>query len=274
MVGRFERQATYVVLFVVSFLAAYPLIAIVLIAFNPPGTAVVGMQFPSHPTLDAFTTAWTVGRFGQALVSSTIVAVPVVSISVFLSILTGYAFGTMKFAGSGILLYVILLGILFPYEALIIPLYYDMRAVGLTDTYLALILPQIGFSVAFGTLWMRSFFQASPRALVESARIDGAGTWSTLWGVLVPLARPSILTLAVLVFMNTWNEFLLALVLIQNDSMRTAPVALAFFSGGQHTNDPVLIAAAAVLVAAPVVIVYAFLQRQFLRGLLEGAIVG
>jgi raffinose/stachyose/melibiose transport system permease protein len=274
MVSRYERWATYVVLFVVSLIAVFPLIAVLLLAFNPPGTPVAGLQIPTHFTLDAFVTAWTTGHFGQALISSTIVAAPVVVVSVFLSILTGYAFGTMKFPGSGVLLYVMLLGILFPYEALVIPLYYDMRAVGLTDTYVGLILPQIGFSVAFGTLWMRGFFEASPRALVESARIDGAGTWSTLWSILVPLGRPWILTLAVLVFMNTWNEFLLSLVLIQSDSMRTAPVVLAMFSGGQHTNDPVLIAAAAVIVAAPVVIVYAILQRQFLRGLLEGAIVG
>lgn len=274
MVSRHERWATYAILLAASIVAVYPLVAIGLLAFNEPGTPVVGLQIPSPFTLDAFARAWSVGHFDQALVSSAIVAVPVVIVSVALSILTGYAFGTMKFAGSGVLLYVILLGILFPYEALIIPLYYDMRQFGLTDTYAALILPQIGFAVSLGTLWMRGFFAETPRALIESARIDGAGTWSTLWSILVPLARPSILTLAVLVFMNTWNEFLLALVLIQSDSMRTAPVTLALFTGGQHTNDPVLIAAAAVIVAAPVVIVYAILQRQFLRGLLEGATVG
>jgi raffinose/stachyose/melibiose transport system permease protein len=274
MFTRSERFWTYVVLFGFSVLAVYPLLSILLLALNEPGSAVSGIAIPTHLSIDAFVAAWTQGDFGAALASSTIVAVPVVVISLVLSIFTGYAFGTMRFVGSGALFYVLLVGILFPYEALIAPLYYDFRAVGLTNNYLALILPQIGFSVSFGTVWMRGFFRSSPRALIEAARVDGAGSWTILWRVLAPLARPSILTLAVLVFMNTWNEFLLALVLIQNDSMRTAPVVLAFFSGGQHIRDPILIGAAAVLVAAPVVIVYSLLQRQFLRGLLEGAISG
>jgi raffinose/stachyose/melibiose transport system permease protein len=274
MSSRAERLLTYLFLGAFSLIAVYPLLSILLLALNEPGSAVSGIAIPSHVTVDAFVTAWTQGRFGDAIASSTIVAVPVVIVSLVLSIFTGYAFGTMKFAGSSALFYLFLIGIIFPYEALITPLYYDLRAVGLTDNYLALILPQIGFSVSFGTLWMRGFFRSSPRALIESARVDGAGSWVTLWRVLVPLARPSILTLAVLVFMNTWNEFLLALVLIQNDSMRTAPVVLAFFAGGQYVQDPILIGAAAVMVAAPVVVVYALLQRQFLRGLLAGATTG
>lgn len=274
MFGRGERFWTYVILFGFSALAVYPLLSILLLALNEPGSAVSGIAIPQPPSLDGFVTAWTQGDFSDALASSTIVAVPVVTISLVLSIFTGYAFGTMRFAGSGVLFYLLLAGILFPYEALITPLYYDFRAVGLTNNYLALILPQIGFSVSFGTVWMRGFFRSSPRALIEAARMDGAGTWTILWRVLAPLARPSILTLAVIVFMNTWNEFLLALVLIQNDTMRTAPVVLAFFAGGQHIRDPILIGAAAVLVAAPVVVVYSLLQRQFLRGLLEGALSG
>ena len=123
----------------------------------------------------------------------------------------------MRFRGSQILFYVFLLGLMVPIEAMIVPLYYDLRDLGLADTYWALILPQIGASVAFGTFWMRAFFRGVPRSLVEAARIDGASSWFTLWRVLLPLARPAVLTMTVLLFMWTWNEFLLALVMVSDE---------------------------------------------------------
>ena len=190
-----------------------------------------------------------------------------------LSILSGYAFGLMRFRGSTVLFYVFLLGLMVPEEAMIVPLYFDLRDLRLTDTYWALILPQIGLSVAFGTFWMRAFFRSTPRSLVEAARIDGASSWTTLWRVLVPFGRPAILTMMVLVFMWTWNEFLLALVMVSSENLRTAPLGLAFFQG-QHTSDLTLLAAGAVIVATPVVIVYVFLQRHFIRGMLTGAVKG
>ena len=160
-----------------------------------------------------------------------------------------------------------------PEEALIVPLYFDLRDLSLTDTYWALILPQIALSVSFGTFWMRAFCQSTPRSLVEAARIDGASSWTTLWRVLVPFGRPAILTMMVLVFMWTWNEFLLALVMVSSESKRTAPLGLAFFQG-QHSSDLTLLAAGAVIVATPVVLVYVFLQRHFIRGMLTGAVKG
>jgi raffinose/stachyose/melibiose transport system permease protein len=219
----------------------------------------------------SFSTAWSDGHFGTYLRSSVLVAVSVVAISSVLSILAGYAFGLMRFRGEQVLFYVLLLGLMVPLEATIVPLYYDLRDLGLTDTYWALILPQAGVSVAFGTFWMRAFFRSVPRSLVEAARLDGASSWSTLWRVIFPLARPAVLTMVVLVFMWTWNEFLLALVMVSDEGLRTAPLGLAFFQG-RNTTDEALLAAGALIVAAPVVLVYLFLQRHFIRGMLSGAV--
>jgi raffinose/stachyose/melibiose transport system permease protein len=120
---------------------------------------------------------------------------------------------------------------------------------------------------------MRAFFRSTPRSLIEAARIDGATSWSVLWRVLVPQARPAVLTMSVLVFTYTWNEFLLALVLVSGtQSHQTAPLGLSFFAGATRAGDPTKVAAAAVLVAAPILIVYLFLQRHFVRGMLAGAI--
>jgi len=276
--SRFERTATYSMLILFSILAIYPVLSILALALHKKTDLVTGFAFPTHPDLSSFKAAWTEGRFATGFKSSFIVAATVTVVSAVLSIGTGYAFGTMRFVGDRIVFPIILLGIIFPYEATVIPLYYDFQRVpllhfNLLNSYWALILPQIGQSVAFGTFWMRAFFRSTPRSLIEAARIDGASSWSVLWRVLVPQARPAVLTMSVLVFTYTWNEFLLALVLVSGtQSHQTAPLGLSFFAGATRAGDPTKVAAAAVLVAAPILIVYLFLQRHFVRGMLAGAI--
>jgi len=253
-----EQVLAHVVLGFFAVLAIAPVVKIVVAALGESGS---------------FSTAWSDGHFGTYLRSSVLVAVSVVAISSVLSILAGYAFGLMRFRGEQLLFYVLLLGLMVPLEATIVPLYYDLRDLGLVDTYWALILPQAASSVAFGTFWMRAFFRGVPRSLVEAARIDGASSWFTLWRVLLPLARPAVLTMTVLLFMWTWNEFLLALVMVSEEGLRTAPLGLSFFQG-RNTSNLTLLAAGAVIVATPVVIVYVFLQRHFIRGMLSGAVKG
>jgi raffinose/stachyose/melibiose transport system permease protein len=199
--------------------------------------------------------------------------VVVVAVSTVLSILGGYALGTMRFRGSKTLFYLFLLGMIIPFEAIVVPLYYDLRALHMIDTYWALILPEISGSVAFGVFWMRAFFLSAPRSLMEAARIDGASSWSILWRVLVPYGRPAILTLVVLTFSGSWNEFFLALVMTTDPQYITAPQGLSLFSGRYTTNTP-LLAAGAVIVVLPVLVVYVFTQREFIRGMLTGALKG
>ena len=234
---------------------------------------VTGFAIPDSLNFDTFSDAWNEGNLGRGLVNSLIVAGSVAVVTAVLSTLAGYAFGAMRFRGSDMLFYLLLVGLIFPYEATVIPLYYVFRDAGLTDSLWALILPQIGLSIPFGTFWMRAFFRSTPGALVEASRLDGASSFTTLWRVLLPQAWPAITTMIVLVFMWTWNEFLLALVMIQSDDLRTAPLGLALFAGANRgSQDVTLTAAAAVLVALPVVIVYIFLQRSFIRGMFAGAV--
>ena len=258
MIDRREQALAHVVLGVFALLALWPVARILALALGDPGN---------------FAVAWDEGHFGTYLRSSAIVTVAVVAIATFVSILAGYAFGQMRFRGNQVIFYLFLLGLMVPLEATVVPLYYDLRDVGMTDTYWALILPQAGLSTAFGTFWMRAFFRSVPRSLVEAARLDGSSSWVTLWRVILPLGRPAVLTMVVLVFMWTWNEFLLALVMVSDESLRTAPLGLAFFQG-RNTSDEALLAAGSVIVATPVVLVYLFLQRHFIRGMLTGAVKG
>jgi raffinose/stachyose/melibiose transport system permease protein len=276
--GRLDRVGTYAVLCGFSLIAIYPILSILFLALHRKTDLVSGLAIPTRLDLSSFEAAWTEGNFATGFKSSFIVAGAVTAVSAVLSIGTGYAFGTMRFAGDRIVFPIILLGIIFPYEATVIPLYYDLQRVpilhwDLLNTYWALILPQIGQSVAFGTFWMRAFFRSTPRSLVEAARIDGATSFGVLWRVLLPQAWPAVMTMSVLVFTYTWNEFLLALVLVSgSESHQTAPLGLSFFAGAARAGDPTKVAAAAVLVALPILFVYLFLQRHFVRGMLGGAI--
>jgi raffinose/stachyose/melibiose transport system permease protein len=272
MTSRREQSLTFTVLGVFSLIAMLPIVGILVTAVqDPAGLGSFGSFDGIH--LGNFADAWSEGNFGAYLRSSAIVTVSVVVAASLLSILSGYAFGLMRFRGANAIFYLFLLGLMVPIEAMIVPLYYDLRDLQLTNTYWALILPQIGTSVAFGTFWMRAFFRSVPHSLVEAARIDGASSWFTLWRVLLPLARPAVLTMTVLLFMWTWNEFLLALVMVSDEGLRTAPLGLSFFQGRNQTNLT-LLAAGAVIVATPVVVLYVFLQRHFIRGMLSGAVKG
>ena len=272
MIDRREQYLVHLTLGVFALIALVPIAGILLTALQAPGElASFGEPNGFHP--GNFATAWDEANFGSYMRSSAIVTAAVVVVSSVLSVLAGYAFGLMRFRGEQALFYLFLFGLMVPLEATIVPLYYDLRDLGLTDTYWALILPQVGLSVAFGTFWMRAFFRSVPRTLVEAARLDGSSSWGTLWRVVLPLARPAVLTMVVLVAMWTWNEFLLALVMVSDEGLRTAPLGLAFFQG-RNATDFQLLAAGSVIVATPVVVLFLLLQRQFIRGMLSGAVRG
>ena len=232
------------------------------------------MASPLPHSLDwaNFSAAWRQGHLGSYMRNSLIVSAAVVVAATVFATMAGFAFGTMRFRGGTALFYLFLLGLMIPEEAFVVPLFYDLRDIGLTDSYWALVLPQIAQSVSFGVFWMRAYFRSAPRSMIEAARLDGASSWTTLWRILAPMGRPAILTMMVLIFMWTWNEFLLALVMIPtSENRRTIPLGLAFFQG-QHSSDFSLLAAGSVIVAAPVVLVYVFLQRHFIAGMLSGSI--
>lgn len=273
MTASFERTLNYGLLALFSLLALAPIAGVVLTAFNHPDALISGFSFPDPFTLESFRQAWSEGGFASSLRTSATITLTTVAISTVLSVLTGYAFGTMRFRGADALFYLVLFGLLMPFEATIIPLYFDFRSLGLTDTVWGVILPSTGLSIAFGTFWMRAFFLSTPRSLLEAARIDGATSFGALVRVLLPSARPAILTMVVLVFMWTWNDFLLSLVMLSGQNILTAPLSLVFFQT-QRTTDVQLLAAASIIVAFPVLVVYVFLQRHFIRGMVSGSVKG
>lgn len=266
--SRYESVFGHAVLVVGAVIAVYPFLTILAQALTPaPGSDTTGA------TLENFIGAWTRGGFSLSLFSSAFVAIAVVVVTGIAAMLAGYALSVLRLAWRGPIMAILLIGLVLPSEARIVPLYHMMDDLGLLNTYWALILPQIASSFSLATFWMTNFFSSLPDSLAEAASIDGANSFKTLRHVHAPLGLSALTTLSCLVFLYTWNEFMLALVLVpQNPVVQTAPLSLSFFAGNERTTEPEVIAAAAVLVALPVVVAYAFLQRRFLSGLTEGAV--
>ena len=267
-----EKLIAHSIFLIGVVLVLYPFISILFLALSEPGTRVSGFTIPNAIYFDNFIKAWTKGAMGIGLYNSLIVVVFVVVLSIIFAILAAYSFENLKIYGSNLIFGILLIGLVLPYESIVISYYYSMKSLNLVNTHLSLILPQIGLSIPFSIFWLRSSFRSIPKNLSEAAMIEGAGRITILYKILLPQMTPAILTLAVLLFMWTWNEFLLALIMIQDEEMRTAPLALSYFAGNKRYGDPAITAAAAIWVAIPVLILYVFLQRKFISGMVTGAI--
>jgi raffinose/stachyose/melibiose transport system permease protein len=264
-VSRTESAITHAILVIAAVIAVFPLASVLTTSLRDRKSGALN--------LSNYSDAWTQGGFASALLASAVVAISVVLVTLAVASLAGYALAHLRIPGRKAVLGLLLVGLVLPYEVTVLPLYRMLDSWGLVDTYWALILPQVGLSVPLGVFWMRTFFAGIPEELLEAARLDGASRFGILRRVLLPIAGPALTTLATILFLFTWNEFLLALILIpQNQSAQTAPLALSFFSGAQYGAQPNITAAAAVLVALPIIVVYVLLQRRLITGLTEGAV--
>jgi raffinose/stachyose/melibiose transport system permease protein len=268
------RVLVYLILSLGVVLALAPFAVTTLASFKTTMELVQGpFQPPAVWQWQNYLTAWTDGNLDRFFLNSVVVAVLVVVPSVFLSAMTGYAFARFRFRGSGLLFGFLLLGLVVPLQALVIPLFYLLRELGLLNSYLGLILPQIAMSLSFGTLLMRQAFVAVPREIVEASIVDGASSWTTLWQILFPLARPALGTLALMLFVWTWNEFLLPLVVSIQEEYWTLPVGLLNFQAQWTSNLPI-IAAGSTIIFLPLTIVFLIFQRQLVEGITSGAVKG
>lgn len=261
----------YLLLGLFALAVLIPFASIVASAFNPPFSLIKGLQVPDPFTFDSFVNVWTTASFGRLLLTSLTVAAGVVPLAAVVSILAGFAVSHLRVFGGRFLLGLFVFGLVLPTELTVIPLYFNMRSIGLTDTLLGVILAETAAFVPFGVYWMHASFAGFPRELIEAARVDGASNVTILFRILLPLSRPAIVTMCVLLFMWSWNQFLLILILISSPANRTAPAALGFFVLA-HTRDVAGLCAATILVILPILIVYLIFQRSFISGMLQGAV--
>ncbi|MDX2097506.1 MAG: carbohydrate ABC transporter permease [Leptolyngbyaceae cyanobacterium bins.59] len=208
--------------------------------------------------------AWERGRFPLAFANSTLVALAVTAFQVFTSALAGYALARLKFAGRQLLLLIVIATLIIPFQMLVIPIFLILKWGHLINTYAALILPTA--VNGFGIFLLRQYFLTVPIELEEAAILDGANRWQILWDVMLPLARPALVTLFLFAFIGEWNDLFKPLVFTTRPELRTVQLALAEFQG-QFTNNWPLLMAAVVIATIPVVALFLVGQRQFIRGI-------
>jgi raffinose/stachyose/melibiose transport system permease protein len=250
-----------------------PFVSLFLTALHPSGTYPSGLDWPSDPQWGNFVTAFDAAHMGELLKSSTLIVAGVVPVSLLLATLAGFALGHLKMAGRRVVFLLFVLGLTLPYESIITPLYYQIRDMGLLNTRWAIILPLVGLFMPFGVFWMRAHFVTMPADISEAAHVDGANTWQQFWRIQVPLAMPAVSSLAILLFLWTWNQFLLAIVLVDDPTKRTMAGALGAFQGQWGTDIP-LLCAGSLLVLTPTFIVFLIFQRRFAAALLQGSLKG
>ncbi|MFC6713699.1 carbohydrate ABC transporter permease [Branchiibius cervicis] len=268
-----SRLPGIILIVVAGLYSVIPLISMLTAALAPQGSFPSGLSWPAHPQWHNFVDAFNIANITTLLKSSIIIVLGVVPISVLIAAMAAYAITLLRIPLGKWFYLLLLLTLTLPFEVVIVPLYQQIKGLGLLDSQLGLILPLIGLNMPFAIFWMRAYFTTAPEELSEAAQVDGAGAWTAFWRIHLPLARPSLASLALLMFLSTWNQFLLPLVLINDPNKRTMAGALQAFQS-RYSTDVVLLNAGALLLMAPTIIVFLLLQKQFTQALLQGAVKG
>lgn len=226
---------------------------------------------PRSPTLDNYAAVLQDGRIPIWFMNSVIVTAASVAAATVLSTLAAYAIARLKFRGRTFLLRLMVALMVIPPAVLILPLFLGLQPLGLTNTYQGVVLVYAGMLIPISVYMLASFFRTLPAELFEAARIDGASTMRILRSIVLPLSAPGFVTLVVVNALWVWNELLIALVFLQDDQKRTLMAGLTLFKGHYSINEP-LVMAGTFLAALPMLLLFLFGQRFFVRGLVAGAV--
>ncbi|MFT3875882.1 MAG: carbohydrate ABC transporter permease [Propioniciclava sp.] len=231
--------------------------------------------WPASPTFQNYVEVINTPKFGFAVRNSIIVSVSVTSLALLFGASAAYALARLPLSRKGFLLTMVMSISTFPVIAIAAPIFNLWSLIGIYDTLLGLIIPKLTFALPLAIFTLTSFFREIPMELEEAASIDGASAWRTFWQVILPVAMPGIATTAILVFISSWNEFLLPATLSSTINAQTIPVAIAMFSGANEYDMPIgTISAASVIVTLPLLIVVMVFQKQIVSGLTSGAVKG
>ena len=254
-----------------------PILWILSLSLKSTATLADGSFIPKEISWDNYRLILTgdaQGLFLPALANSVVVCLVATFISVVLAMFAAYAIARLEFPGKKLILTTALAVSIFPVISLVTPLYNLWRAIHLFDTQVGLIIPYLSLTLPLAIWTLAAFFKQIPWEMEQAAQVDGATSWQAFRKVIVPLASPGVFTTAIITFFTAWNDFVFAISLT-SERARTVPAALAFFTGASQFTQPTgAIAAAAVIVTIPVVILVLLFQRRIVSGLTSGAVKG
>ncbi len=264
----------HLVLIVLALITLFPVLLTVSTTLKTPEDVTVNPfgLFSSFSTQN-IETAWTVGGFGNYLWNSILLTVPSTLLVVVASTMAGYAFARLPFPGRTLCFYVVVFGLLVPFFAYMIPLYFQLRSMGMLDSLVGVNLVLASTQLSFGTWFMRAFFSDLPTELEQAARVDGASEFQIFLRIMVPLVTSGMGALAVFTFLQQWNNFLVPLLYMPGGDHRPLTLGLYLFIGGRSVDIGPL-AAGTLITILPIVVLYVVLQRQVTQGFLTGAVKG
>lgn len=228
------------------------------------------LQAPTEFHWDNFLRAWEIGRFDVYFKNSIIVAIPTVILILIFGMLAAYSLAKMNVPGKDGVFVFFLIGLMIPMSVLVIPLFYEIRALDLLNSPWALVLPQVAKMLPFAILLLHTFIRDLPSEILDAGVVDGCSHWELLRYIVVPLSTPAMVTLIVFNFMWSWNNFFLPVIVIHTDSARTLPLGLNNFRG-QYVTDLPMLMAGATITFLPVLVIYLMFQRHFIQGISAGA---
>lgn len=227
---------------------------------------------PAHPAWHNYAAAWSQGDIGRYFFNSIFVTLATIVLVSVLGYLLAFGVARLRFRGSGVVIGVMAITLFVPIQLLLIPLYVLEVHIHLVDTRWALILPYTAGSLPFAALFLTAYLRSIPNEVEEAAMVDGCNRLRVLWHIILPLSRPAFATVVIFTFLNAWNEFLLALTLVQNNALRTLPVGLLNFSQSTGQTNYSDVFAALTVAVIPIIAVFVVFQRQFIEGLTAGAV--
>lgn len=231
------------------------------------------LVFPKPPQWINYVTAWVDGQIPQYFWNSVIVNVVTISLTTFFAVTMAYAFTRMKWKLRNVFFGTVLIGIMIPIHATLLPNYIIFNACKITNTYLGLIIPYVAVALPQATFIMTGFMHSIPISVEESAILDGCNTRQLISKIVFPMVRPGMVTVVIMTFISTWNEFIMAATFISDNGLRTLPYSVYNFAG-QYSSDYAIQFAVMMLVALPSLVIYALLSDKITAGITDGALKG
>jgi multiple sugar transport system permease protein len=271
MMRRLGITALHALMILIAGVTLAPLLWMVSASFMPTGQASTFPPpfFPKTFTFEHYLSLFTRQNLARYLFNSAFLAISITVLSLLINSMAGYAFAKYRFRGRDSLFKFLVASMVIPAQVTMLPLFLMLNKMGFINTYMGVIIP--GLASVFGIFLIRQFAMSVPDSLIEAARIDGASDLRIYWSLILPLCKPVLMTLAIFTFMGTWNDFLWPLIVMTDDSMYTLPVALASLSL-EHVQDTELMMAGSVLTVAPVLLLFAAVQKYYISGIMAGAV--
>ncbi|MEK3888151.1 carbohydrate ABC transporter permease [Bacillus sp. FSL K6-3431] len=269
-----KKSIIYILLTIYALINAYPILWMVLNSFKSNiEFAKNPFEIPTQWLIQNYKTAWETAHLDTYFLNSVIISVTAVIITVFIGALASYFLARFTYKWGKLLYAFFVFGLLIPIHATLVPMFLLMKNLNLLNTHIGLILPYIAFNLPITIFILVSFMRAFPKDIEESAIMDGCGVFRIFWSIILPMTMPALATVVILNFINNWNEFSFALVLINDDALKTLPLGLANFAG-QYTTNYGAQMAGLTLAIIPTIVIYMLLEEYLVKGMTAGAVKG